>query len=126
MSLDQHLRYLKLKKNLSYISNSKKILEIGSSPGGWSQAIFDINEKIHIFAFDLLDMKFNHPNLNFFKEDFLNFDYYSKLPYKFDLILSDIAPNTIGHQSTDHLRIASMIEDIISIVRLLLLHLRVH
>ena len=108
-------KILEVEKKFKLVSNAKKILEIGSSPGGWSQAMFDINEKIHICAFDLLDMKFNHPNLNFFKEDFLNFDY-SKLPYKFDLILSDIAPNTTGHQSTDHLRIASMIEDIISML----------
>ena len=108
-------KIFEVEKKFKLISNSKKILEIGSSPGGWSQAIFDINEKTHICAFDLLDMKFNHPNLNFFKDDFLNFDY-SKLPYKFDLILSDIAPNTTGHQSTDHLRIASMIENIISIL----------
>ena len=57
----------------------------------------------------------------FIKEmDFLNFDY-SKLPYKFDLILSDIAPNTTGHQSTDHLRIASLIEDIIFILDIIAL-----
>jgi len=113
-------KILEIEKKFKLISNSKKILEIGSSPGGWSQTIFDINEKIHMCAFDLLDMKFNHPNLNFFKEDFLNFDY-SKLPYKFDLILSDIAPNTTGHQSTDHLRIASMIDDLISTLEIIAL-----
>lgn len=108
-------KILEIEKKFKLITNSKKILEIGSSPGGWSQAIFEINEKINMCAFDLLDMKFNHPNLNFFKKNFLNFNY-SKLPYKFDLILCDIAPNATGHQSTDHLRIASMIEDIISIL----------
>ena len=30
----------------------------------------------------------------------------------FDLILSDMAPNTIGHSKTDHLRIIQMAEDI--------------
>ena len=108
-------KIFEIEKKFKLISNSKKILEIGSSPGGWSQAIFEINEKIHMCAFDLLDMKFNHPNLNFFKKDFLKFDF-SRLPCKFDLILSDIAPNASGHQSTDHLRIASMIEELISIL----------
>ena len=32
------------------------------------------------------------------------------------LILSDIAPNTTGHQSTDHLRIATMLFDIIELL----------
>ncbi len=34
----------------------------------------------------------------------------------YDLILSDIAPNTTGHQSTDHLRIATMLFDIIDLL----------
>ena len=32
---------------------------------------------------------------------------------KYDLILSDIAPNAIGHKSTDHLRITSLVIGII-------------
>ena len=36
-----------------------------------------------------------------------------------DLILSDIAPNTTGHKSTDHLRICSYIFDIIDILDLI-------
>ena len=35
---------------------------------------------------------------------------------KTDLILSDIAPNTTGHQSTDHLRITNMLFDIIELL----------
>ena len=64
---------MKIEKKFKLISNSKKILVIGSSPGGWSQAVFKINEKIQMCAFDLLDMKFNHPNLNFFKDEFFKF-----------------------------------------------------
>ena len=35
---------------------------------------------------------------------------------KFDLILCDIAPNTTGHKSTDHLRISSILYDIIALL----------
>ena len=94
------------------ISSAKNILELGSSPGGWSQIIVELNKKAKITAFDILDMKYKHSNINFYKEDFMNFDYL-KFSNKFDLILSDLAPNTTGHQSTDHLRIISMIENII-------------
>ena len=108
-------KIIEIDNKYKLIKKATNILELGSSPGGWSQAIIEINPKVKICGFDLLDMKFNHPNFTFYKEDFLEYDY-KKLPHKFDLILSDIAPNTTGHQSTDHLRISSMIEDIINIL----------
>ena len=104
-----------IENKFKIISSSRNILELGSSPGGWSQAIVEINNKAKITSFDILDMKFSHPNVNFYKKDFLKFDFSAVSP-KFDLILSDIAPNTTGHQSTDHLRIAGMIDDIIYIL----------
>tara|TARA_B110000438_G_C15796938_1_gene643267 strand:- start:1131 stop:1721 length:591 start_codon:yes stop_codon:yes gene_type:complete len=97
------------------ISGGKNIIEFGSAPGGWSQVILEINKRAKIYAFDLLDMKFNHTNLNFIKEDFMKFNY-GKLNIKFDLIISDIAPNTTGHKSTDHLRISSMIDGILNLL----------
>ena len=113
-------KLLEIDKKFNLISKVNNILELGSAPGGWSQAVFEINKKVKMQAFDILDMKFDHPNLNFNKEDFVNFDF-SKFYKKFDLILSDIAPNTTGHQSTDHLRITSMIENIVSILDLIVL-----
>ena len=108
-------KLIEIEHKYKVIKGSRHILDLGSSPGGWSQVILEVNKKSKVYAFDLLKMKFNHPNLFFYNEDFISFNY-SKLPFKFDLILSDIAPNTTGHQSTDHLRISSMIEDIIFIL----------
>ena len=108
-------KIIEIDNKYKLIKKANNILELGSAPGGWSQAIIEINPKVKICGFDLLDMKFNHPNFTFYKEDLLEYDY-KKLPHKFDLILSDIAPNTTGHQSTDHLRISSMIEDIVNIL----------
>ncbi|MDC0195029.1 RlmE family RNA methyltransferase [Alphaproteobacteria bacterium] len=108
-------KLLEIDKKYKFIEKSKNILEIGSAPGSWSQVVVKNNSNANLFAFDLLDMKFTHTKIKFYKEDFLKFDY-TKLPLNFDLILSDIAPNTTGHQSTDHLRIASMILDIILII----------
>mgnify|MGYP001322044790 CR=1 FL=1 len=108
-------KIIEIDKKFKLIANSKKILELGSAPGGWSQAVFQLKDTVKMHSFDLLNMKFSHPNMKFIKENFLTYDY-TKIPYKFDLILSDIAPNTTGHQPTDHLRISSMIEDIISII----------
>ena len=113
-------KILEIEKKFKLINNSKNILELGSAPGGWSQVVFELKDTVKMYAFDLLDMKFNHPNMKFIKENFLTYDYL-KIPHKFDLILSDIAPNTTGHQTTDHLRMSSIIEDIISVLDLIAL-----
>ena len=108
-------KLIEIENKFHILTNSKTILEFGAAPGGWSQVALEINPKIEITAIDILDLKINHPQINFYKDDFLNFDYNKKENY-YDLILSDIAPNTTGHQSTDHLRIATMLFDIIELL----------
>jgi len=108
-------KLIEIDNKFKIIEKSKKILEFGAAPGGWSQVALDINPKIEISAIDLLDLKINHPQITFYKEDYLKFNYSKKENY-FDLILSDIAPNTTGHQSTDHLRISTMLFDIIELL----------
>ena len=108
-------KLIEINNKFKIIEHSNKLLEFGAAPGGWSQVALDINPKINITAIDLLDLKINHPNIKFFKEDYLKFDYSEKENY-YDLILSDIAPNTTGHQSTDHLRITNMLFNIIELL----------
>ena len=108
-------KLIEIENKFHIITNSNNILELGAAPGGWSQVALEINPKIEITAIDVLDLKINHPQINFYKDDFLDFDYSKKENY-YDLILSDIAPNTTGHQSTDHLRIATMLFDIIELL----------
>ena len=111
-------KLIEIEEKFKLINNSKNIFEFGSSPGGWSQVIIKFNSKAIITAIDLIEMKFNHSNIKFYKNNFLNIDFkaYNK---KYDLILSDISPNTTGHKSTDHLRICSYIFDIIDILDLI-------
>jgi len=113
-------KLIEIDNKFKIIKKSKNILEFGAAPGGWCQVSLDINPKINITALDILDLKFNHTNLMFYKEDYLNFNF-NKIKNNFDLILSDIAPNTTGHQSTDHLRITNMIFDIIELLDKLLI-----
>ena len=108
-------KLIEIEKKFNILTNSKKILEFGAAPGGWSQVALEVNPKIEITAIDILDLKINHPQINFYKEDFLNFNYNKKKNY-YDLILSDIAPNTTGHLSTDHLRITTILFDIIELL----------
>ena len=108
-----------IEKKYNIIENSKQILELGSSPGGWTQVILNINPKTNITCFDLLEMKINNQNITFYKEDFFKYDFIN-IKNKFDLVLSDIAPNTTGHQSTDHLRISQLIYEVIERLEIIL------
>ena len=101
------------------IEKSKEVLELGASPGGWTQVIVNSNSFVNITCFDLLEMKLKNKNITFFKEDFLNYDF-NNFKKKFDLVLSDIAPNTTGHKSTDHLKISQLIYEIIDRLQFIL------
>tara|TARA_B100000029_G_scaffold510339_1_gene601546 strand:- start:1366 stop:1956 length:591 start_codon:yes stop_codon:yes gene_type:complete len=114
-------KLLEINNKFQIIENSKKIFEFGAAPGGWIQVALEINPKIEITAIDLLELKINHPQITFYKDDYSNFDYNKKENY-YDLILSDIAPNTTGHQSTDHLRISIILFEIIDLIDKILIN----
>tara|TARA_B100000676_G_scaffold230944_1_gene229574 strand:- start:851 stop:1441 length:591 start_codon:yes stop_codon:yes gene_type:complete len=108
-------KLIEIDKKFKVLKQSNKLFEFGAAPGGWSQVALEVNPKIQITAIDLLELKINHPQITFYKEDFLQFNF-DKVKKNFDLILSDIAPNTTGHKSTDHLRLSSILFDIINIL----------
>jgi len=108
-------KLIEIDNKFKILKQSDMIFEFGAAPGGWSQVSLEINPKLQLTAIDLLELKINHPQIKFYREDFLKFNY-DKIEKSFDLVLSDIAPNTTGHQSTDHLRLSSMIFDIIEIL----------
>ena len=108
-----------IEQKYKIIENSREILELGSSPGGWTQVILNYNSKTNITCFDLLDMKINNQRIAFYREDFLKYNF-TNLKNKFDLVLSDVAPNTTGHQSTDHLRISQLIYEVIDRLEIIL------
>ena len=108
-----------IEQKYKIIEHSTEILELGSSPGGWTQVILNYNSKTNITCFDLLDMKMNNQRISFYREDFLKFNF-TNLKNKFDLVLSDVAPNTTGHQSTDHLRISQLIYEVIDRLEIIL------
>ena len=101
--------YFKLEeidKKYNLFKNQKKILDVGCSPGGWTQYILKKNSKHKIVGIDLLpidkqvdgDLKFYKMDLN----EYNNIDkLFTKSKYTFDSIISDIAPNTSGNQFLD-------------------------
>src|SRR3546814_17867490 len=69
--------------------------------------------KAQIVAIDLLDMD-ELPNTTILKMDFLSDEapqaLIDALGAKADIVLSDMAANTVGHQQTDHLRTMALVE----------------
>ena len=85
------------------ISSDSKILDLGCSPGGWSQYASRKHKNITITAVDLLEME-NIENVNFVQSDIEDFskNYLKNGCFdKIDLVMSDIAPNISGIDSAD-------------------------
>ena len=79
------------------------VLDIGSAPGGWSQLIKILQPKSTVYAVDLLPME-PIKDVYFFQEDVANIDAIndiSLLKTKFDLVISDLAPNLTGISAVD-------------------------
>jgi len=100
------LKLLEIQKKDNFIKPSSRILDLGSSPGGWSQVCLQIvGKKGFIFSVDkkimepLKGVNYLNKELEKLKEsDFENFDE-NILP--FDVVLSDIAPNISGISERD-------------------------
>ncbi|NRB10057.1 MAG: RlmE family RNA methyltransferase [Rickettsiaceae bacterium] len=95
------------------------VIDLGASPGGWSQVAAKItksdllNAKNKVIAIDLLPMDklagVISYQMDFTKEDTKEL-IKEQLAGKADIVLSDMAANTTGHSSTDHLRILDLCE----------------
>ena len=86
------------------------VLDIGASPGSWTQyASEKIGLRGSITGIDIKDIKIKLPNFNFIKEDInkINIkDFLKKysIKSKFNIILSDMAPDSTGIKVTDQYR----------------------
>ena len=92
-----------LKKTNALKKGSSIVLDIGSAPGGWSELIKVLSPTSQIFAIDLLEMS-SIEGVKFFQEDIVNIDQIdeiSLLKNKFDLVISDLAPNLTGIRTVD-------------------------
>lgn len=92
------------------------VVDLGAAPGGWCQIALE--KKCKVVAIDLLEID-ELPGVVFFQKDFMEDDAPDLLKAEIlklndsglaDAVLSDMAPNTIGHKQTDHLRIMAAVE----------------
>lgn len=106
-------KLIELDNRFHFIHNGIKAVDLGAAPGSWTQVLLQRGAK-RVVGIDLLPVK---PLLgaDILKGDFTDPDMPEHLKAllgsKADLVLSDMAPNTTGHASTDHLRIISLAEE---------------
>lgn len=89
----------------------KKILDLGAAPGSWSQIALK-ETKAKVVGVDLLKID-PLPEMDFYQGDFCDHEIKKILAEKysnFELILSDIAPNTTGNKAVDSLMLISILE----------------
>ncbi|MBR1733990.1 MAG: RlmE family RNA methyltransferase [Alphaproteobacteria bacterium] len=97
------------------IKSAKCIVDIGAAPGGWSQVLAQRSSaETKIAAIDLLKISPIDEKVRIFRGDFedeqLQQQIIAYLDSLADLIVSDMAPATIGHRQSDHLRIMGLVE----------------
>ena len=85
------------------ILNCSNVLDLGSSPGGWSEYIVKKYPTSKVYAIDIIDME-PIEGVTFFKdsiENLYNLKEILKLKGCFELVISDIAPNLSGISAVD-------------------------
>ena len=90
---------LKKTKTINY----SNVLDLGSSPGGWSEYIIKKYPTSKVYAIDIIDME-PIDGVTFFKdsiENLYNLEEILKLKGCFKLVISDIAPNLSGISAVD-------------------------
>lgn len=103
------------------IRRGMRCLELGSAPGSWSELLADwVGSSGKVFAVDLLEMA-AIANVEFIQAD-IEDDVFWQWCEKhqeagYDIVLSDMAPNTTGHQMTDQLRSARLVELVIEVAK---------
>lgn len=105
-------KIIEMDQQLHLFKPGMLVVDLGAAPGGWSQVA--AQKKAKVIALDILPME-PVPDVTFLHMDFMDEDAPEALIAAMggqpaDLVMSDIAPNTIGHKQTDHLRIMGLIE----------------
>ena len=112
-------KIIEIQQKFKVINKTSIVLDLGSSPGGWSQVIAPLCKRV--IAVDLLDMQ-PLPNVDFIKGGFQSPEVLDKIrgllgKDKINAIISDMAPNTCGIPKVDHLRIINLLEEVFNFAK---------
>lgn len=110
-------KIIQMNEDLDLFKPGYKVVDLGAAPGGWTQIAVDIinPEKTggRVVAIDILDMP-EVPGAQFFHLDFTDDSAPEVLKKaiggRANVVMSDMAPPTVGHKQTDHLRIMALAE----------------
>ena len=109
-------KLLELNKKFNFIKSNSNVLDIGATPGGWSQVASKMVIRGKILAVDILPME-KIKNVNFINGDFLDEKTQQQIKNifqkKIDVIISDMAENTTGNKSIDSIRTNNLCSEVI-------------
>ena len=100
-------KLIELNEKFNFIKKNTSLLDLGSSPGGWSQVASKMITSGKILSIDIKSMR-PIKNVKFINANI--FDQITKnqilvfFPKKLDVIVSDMAADTTGNKSLDSIR----------------------
>jgi len=106
-------KLIELDERFGLLRGVKAVIDLGIAPGGWSQVVRRKTPQASIVGIDLLPTD-PIAGVAILQMDFMAEDAPDKLKEELggsaDLVMSDMAANTVGHQQTDHLRTMALVE----------------
>jgi 23S rRNA (uridine2552-2'-O)-methyltransferase len=110
-------KLIQLNQKFKFIKNDTNLLDLGSSPGGWTQVANNIIKNGKILSVDIKDME-PIKNVEFLKKDILENETKDEVVKyfggKLDVIISDMAADTTGNKSLDAIRTNELCAEVIS------------
>ena len=106
-------KLLELDERFGLLKGVKAVVDLGIAPGGWSQVVKRRSAKTAVVGIDLLPTD-PIEGVTILEMDFMDEAAPDRLKTELgcqaDLVLSDMAANTVGHPQTDHLRTMALVE----------------
>jgi 23S rRNA (uridine2552-2'-O)-methyltransferase len=106
-------KLLELDEKYHLLRGVRRVVDLGAAPGGWCQVVHQKRPTATVVGIDVLDVA-PIDGVAMLKMDFLDEAAPGALRAALggpaDLVLSDMAANTIGHKATDHLRTMALVE----------------
>ncbi len=106
-------KLIELDERFHFLKGAERVVDLGIAPGGWTQVVRQRLPKAAVVGIDLLPTD-PIDGATILEMDFLAEDTPERLREALggqaDLVLSDMAANTVGHPQTDHLRTMALVE----------------
>lgn len=106
-------KLIELDEKYKILRGKRAVVDLGVAPGGWAQVVRRQQPKAAVVGIDLLPVE-PLEGVTLFEMDFMDDAAPDRLIEALgdapDLIMSDMAANTVGHKQTDHLRTMGLVE----------------